>query len=76
MVLVLFPLELLSGRTTIMRSLFLASKSHSILSEALSLKCFIMLIGTVVLRDSFPDVATERVVISPILFTFIEVVCL
>jgi hypothetical protein len=33
------------------------------------LKCLSMLMGTVVLRDSFPDVATERVVSSPIYFT-------
>jgi len=51
-------------------SLFLASKSHSSLSPASSLKCLSMLMGTIVLRDSFPVVATDSFVISPILFTF------
>jgi hypothetical protein len=38
-------------------SLCLASKSNSSLFPASSLKCLSMLIGTIVLRDSFPNVS-------------------
>ncbi len=58
------------GRTIIISSLFLASNPHSSLSPASSLKCLRMLMGTVVLSDSLPDVASDRVVSSPIYFTF------
>lgn len=36
-----------------------SGKSHSSLSSVLSLKCLSMLMGTVVLRDSFPEMATR-----------------
>jgi hypothetical protein len=38
------------------------------------LNCLSMLMGTVVLRDSFPDVAFESFVSSPTIFTFFEVI--
>lgn len=65
--------SLLIGFTLNTISPLLISKLQSSLSPVLSLNCFIMLIGTVVLRDSLPVVAVVSVDNSPILFTSVWV---